>query len=259
MSLRDRLFFRTLLRSFRLMTTEVAGEPLVAYFQYKIGPFQPDYYLYFPREPDGRRYVYEIFDKLFALEGYDIPLYLDFHYSRYSGKASFRRFLRYEMAPMLSAPAKRMRKHQVKLRVVEQWLEEQEKLDTANVSVDDAGRGFDQVSELIEEKMTASYGSHHGEIVINGSHQIGKVIELLILLKDLRAGKTGEELFTSFSTSDMAAILRQFEGLRPLKVNTLQKKIAEYTAVLRKDDKARPLENALVEYFFGPPPPMGNP
>jgi hypothetical protein len=44
----------------------------VPYFQYKIGPYQPDQYLYFPKEPFALRYKNEIFNKLHEYTGYDI-------------------------------------------------------------------------------------------------------------------------------------------------------------------------------------------
>lgn len=249
----DRLFFRSLFRAFGFLSREGAAQPLVPYFQYKIGPFQPDYYLYFRREPDWRRYRYEIFDKLYALAGYDIPLYLDFHYSKYpdEGKADFRRFMRYEMITPLLSQKKGMNTYEAKLHVVEEWLEEKEKVETAKTAVLGAGQVNDNWKEQVEEIVGETNRSHFGNIIITGWHHQKKLIGLFLLVKNLRSpGKMGEPLFSAFSTTDMAAILRQFEPWRPLKVNTLQKKIAECNETLQEDEKARVLEEALVRFFF---------
>jgi hypothetical protein len=72
------------------------------YFQYKIGPYQSDYYLYFPKEPFAIRYKNEIFNKLNEYTGADIANYLEFHYLAYSDKQSFLKFLRYEVYARLN-------------------------------------------------------------------------------------------------------------------------------------------------------------
>jgi len=78
----------------------------VAYFQYKIGPYQSDQYLYFPKEPYALRYKNEIFNKLHEYTGYDIIRYLEFHYDAYPDTGDFLRFLRYEIAERLRVQPK---------------------------------------------------------------------------------------------------------------------------------------------------------
>lgn len=63
MNLKQKLFSNMILRNM------LASVP---YFQYKIGPYQPDQYLYFPKEPFALRYKNEIFNKLHEYTGYDI-------------------------------------------------------------------------------------------------------------------------------------------------------------------------------------------
>jgi len=43
---------------------------LIPYFQYKIGPYQSDYYLYFAKQPYLQVYKNEIFNKMYEYEGY---------------------------------------------------------------------------------------------------------------------------------------------------------------------------------------------
>ena len=65
----------------------------VPYFQYKIGPYESDLYLYFPKEPYALRYKNEIFNKINEYTGFDIIRYLEFHYAPYGDKQDFLRFL----------------------------------------------------------------------------------------------------------------------------------------------------------------------
>jgi hypothetical protein len=243
--LTNNLFLRAILRAFHLLPAAGADQPLIPYFKYKIGPYQNDQCLYFKREPSALRYKYEAFDKLNSLAGYDIPRFLDFHYSAYPDKEDFRRFLRYEITGPLAHPRSGFRNYQVVL----QWLEEQE---AAKIAVTSAITEDNRVGELMEETMSELKRSFDGKIVINGPQQLERLIQLLILVRDLRApGKTGEALFSTFSTTDMAAILRQFTELQEYKLNTLQKKIAECNERMRGDARIAPMQEALLRYFFG--------
>jgi hypothetical protein len=250
LKLTNNLFLRTMLRNFNLLAaSDAAGQPLTPYFQYKIGPYRNDHFLYFKREPNWLRYKCEAFDKLNALAGYDIPRYLDFHYSAYADKEDFRRFLRYEMANRLTAPQK---DPGADYQTVLQWLEEQEARASAKISAAPAIQVDESVMELMQEKLSEMGRSFAGKIVITDPQQLEGLIQLLILLKDLRApGKTGEALFSSFSTTDLAAILRQFTELKDYKLNTLQKKIAECNAAMHANDRIAPLQEALIQFFFG--------
>jgi len=59
------MFMRNMLASFgsRSAYSQATGS-FVPYFQYKIGIYQADQYLYFPKEPFPLRYKNEIFNKL---------------------------------------------------------------------------------------------------------------------------------------------------------------------------------------------------
>src|SRR5256885_7285080 len=103
MEFKKRLFSNMFWRNVLATFGERSGystEPgqFVPYFQYKIGPYQTDLYLYFPKEPYALRYNNEIFNKLLEFTGYDIIKYLDFHYAAYSNKQDFLRFLQYELS-----------------------------------------------------------------------------------------------------------------------------------------------------------------
>ncbi len=78
----------------------------VPYFQYKIGDYQPDQYLYFPSEQFATRYKNEIFNKLHGYTGYDIIKYLEFHYAAYPDRLDFLHFLHYEIFERLKKQPK---------------------------------------------------------------------------------------------------------------------------------------------------------
>ncbi|WPV66516.1 hypothetical protein [Chitinophaga sp. LS1] len=95
-----------------------------AYFQYKIAPYQSDYYLYFPKEPFAIRYTNEIFNKLYEYQGYDIIKYLEFHYSRYPYKEDFLKFLSYEILVRQQKGPNKSR--YLKLHATQTWVTERQ-------------------------------------------------------------------------------------------------------------------------------------
>ena len=104
------IFWRNVLASFG-ERSGYSKEPggFVPYFQYRIGPYNADLYLYFPKEPFSLRYKNEIFNKLHEFTGYDIIKYLEFHYSAYPDSQDFLRFLHYEISERLKGDAKNAR------------------------------------------------------------------------------------------------------------------------------------------------------
>src|ERR1700722_17209047 len=101
MSFRDRLFKYIFFRSFFTVIGDrspyaAKTTEFTAYFKYKIGDFQKDYHLYFPRQPYLQPYKNEIFNKMYEYTGYDLIRYLEFHYQAFDNKADFIRFLQYE-------------------------------------------------------------------------------------------------------------------------------------------------------------------
>ena len=253
--LTNNLFVRTLLRAFHLLAPDSSKQPLTPYFQYRIGPYQRDHFLYFRQEPSWLRYKYEAFDKMNSMAGYDISRFLDFHHSAYPDKEDFRRFLRYEITARVASLKKHPKYADHEYEVVLNWLQEQEQLEqleAAKIAAAAVTNGDDRVSDLLEEKLAEAHRSFAGKIVINGPQQMERLIKLLILVKDLRApGKEVETLFSSFSTTDLAAILRQFTELHDHKINTLQKKITECNDAMRRDTRVGSLEEALTRYFYG--------
>jgi len=251
--LTNRLFPRSLLRAFHLTPPESASQPLVPYFQYKIGAYQKDHFLYFRREPSWLRYKVEAFDKMIAMRGYDIPRFLDFHYNAYSDKEDFLRFLRYELEGRMAYMKKYPKDNVPAYPVILKWLAEKEVLEAAKTSVSSDINGLDAVIEQFQQSLAESTRSYAGNIVIREARQLERLIQLLILVKNLRSpDKKGDSLFTDFSTTDLAAILRQVAELRDYKVNTLQKKIAESNQAMHNDPRIVALQEALTQYFFGP-------
>jgi hypothetical protein len=248
----NNLFLRAMLRAFHLTPSDSARQPLIPYFQYKIAPYKSDHFLYFRREPSWLRYKWEAFSKMNSLKGYDIPRFLEFHYSAYPDKEDFRRFIRYEIEALVAYIRKHPKVADHEYEVVLKWLAEKDQEAAAITKVVSANRGDEGVSELVQENLAELHRFFAGKIVINGPQQLERLIRLLIVVKDLRApGRAGEALFSTFSTTDLAAILRQFTELREYKVNTLQKKIAECNAAMRNDPRIGPLQEALTRYFFG--------
>jgi len=98
MSFRDKLqnfiFFRSLFTVTGQRSPYAAKtKDFPAYFQYKIGDFEKDYYLYFRKQPYLQLYKNEIFNKMYEYTGYDLIWYLEFHYEAFEDKADFIRFL----------------------------------------------------------------------------------------------------------------------------------------------------------------------
>jgi hypothetical protein len=256
MHFNDNLFLRAMLRAFRLTPPDSARQPLIPYFQYKIGPYRSDHYLYFRREPSWLRYKWEAFSKINSLKGSDVPRFLEFHYSAYPDKEDFRRFIRYEITALVAYIRKHPKASEHEYEVVLKWLEEKDReaaatteAVTLQAAVAPARTGD---MEAVEARIAEVMGTHAGNAVIDGQQHLDKFIQLLVLLKEMRApGEAGNFLFTQLSTTDIAAILRQFKELKTLQTNTLQKKVTECTQALRRGDaKTEALVAALTDFFY---------
>jgi hypothetical protein len=244
-----------------------------AYFQYRIECYKPDHFLYFPRPPYNNVYINELFRKLCSYHGYELTQFLEFHYQQFEDKKEFLRFLHYEMAVRLKAKTPKT-KHSVYWETVETcllWVDEQKVLLDPELPVSGApvpeqvgDSALDttcmQLQDLIDERISAGVEprmaeltqSFAGRIILNNHHHLTKVIQVFLLLKELNApGKKPLPLFKNFSTTDMAAILRQFEEFRDKKVNTIQVRIGDANTQLRPDDpKTEKLIKALTDFFY---------
>jgi hypothetical protein len=94
--------------------------------------------------------------------------------------------------------------------------------------------------------------SFAGSISMFGEHHLERMVQLLILVKELSAtGTMGQPLFRSFSNTDLAAVMRQFEAFRGMRLNTIQKKITEMAGKLRANDpKTVQVMKALTDFFY---------
>lgn len=257
------------------------------YFQYIIGPYQSDYSLYFPKEPYGARYKNEIFNKLNQYNGADIADYLEFHFSRYSDKKAFLKFLEYEIYSRSDQKISATRKQ--KLRFAKDWVQEknqeirvQQQVEikqnieqdirqilpsSNNVSQANFDESIKELTqklasriELImagtEEKMQAMTDSFvTGNIELNNQSHQDKLIKLFRLLKNVQAPAEiakGEQLFKRFSDTDIAAILRlHFGPYKSKQPNTIQVIIKKADDSIRDTHpKVKSLEKALQEYFY---------
>src|ERR1700754_1903285 len=249
-----------------------------ACFQYKIGTYRPDYFLYFPRSPYKNVYIHELFRKLCSYHGYELTQFLEFHYQQYADKKEFLRFLHYEMAVRLKAktPKTKPSVYWETLETCLLWVGEKQVLvdeqpglaserqvlaserqvlgNEQEFLVNESLQALidERISAGVESRMAEVTQSFAGKIILNNHHHLIKVIQVLLLLKQLNApGKKPLSLFKNFSTTDMAAVLRQFEELRVKKVNTIQIKIGEANDQLRPDDpKTEKLIKALTDFFY---------
>jgi len=253
----DRAFFRFLMYVFRL--DSLVWRPrrdFTPYFQYKIGSYVSDYYLYFLKPPYFNVYMVELTRKFFGYSGHDLACFLDFHYRLFEDKAEFLRFLRYEMTSRLKwrSPKKKFSRYWDVLESCHEWVIEQEKLLFAAAPTETA------LNALIDARFTSQLEpafseitrSHYGAITLFNELHLSRLIQVFILLKELTApGKRPQLLFKQFSNTDLAAILRNFPEFRDKQVNTIQKAIGKCNDELRPDDPVTAkLIAALTDFFY---------
>ncbi len=283
------MFLRNMLADFgsRSISPNIQGN-FTAYFQYKIGNYQPDYYLYFPKEPFVTRYKNEAFNKLQEYTGYDLIQYLEFHYTAYSDKPDFLRFLQYELSERLMKKSRKslFQKLQYSLEWVREKQQElqlqrdgvrkekidqsvrkmlfQENIETNQKDIEYAAMTITKkLSDCIEqimastehrmESLTSSFITGH--IELNNHNHLEKVMQLFILLQTVQAPlkiARAEQMFKRFSATDIASILHlHFEAFKDKKINTLQVKIREATQRLNPSNpKVQKLSAAMQDFFY---------
>jgi hypothetical protein len=159
-----------------------------------------------------------------------------------------------------------------KLILVQEWIEEkrkkieiEQKLETLNYpaaekgfppSMDYSDR-FETIVSTIEMKFEELSKSHSpGSIQLVNSGNYTKLIQLLIVLRDLQTtykkGTSPNQLFKSFSSSDIASLLQHhFSYFQNKKINTAQKEItAVNTEMDYNQESIKELNKALAEFFF---------
>ncbi|MBZ4189367.1 hypothetical protein [Niabella beijingensis] len=255
------------------------------YFQYKVGPKQNDYLLYFPKEPFLMRYYNEFFNKLSGLTGSDIYKYIEFHWRAYDDKADFLRFLRYELSDRLKK--KLSANYRQKYQTAMEWVLEtkaiwqteheagfrqeieksvQEILDKKQnaTSMDSIAQQvaekvqeyLNKITDAAEEKLTSAFVKlPSANIELNNRAHEEKLIQFFLLLRDTKApahfGKT-EQLFKRFADIDIASILHlNFDSYRDKKVPTLQKSIGRLNSQMKPNHpKIKKLSEAMQEFFY---------
>jgi len=289
MNLKQKLFSNIVLRTMFGSFGSRSGyskEPgsFVPYFQYKIGPYQPDQYLYFPKEPFAVLYKNEIFNKLHEYTGYDIIRYLEFHYSTYPDHMDFLRFLNYEIferlkkkpkdAGLLSTQAwvsekmeelKKGQQEQIRQDVEQVVQEIVKKQPTASpqeiehhvsVLVEKFTGHMERLTSETERGIKDLAGSFvTGKIELNNRNHEEKLMQVFILLQEVKAPPQvakAEQLFKRFTDSDLAAILHlHFGAFKDNKINTLQHKIGDQTERIKASNpKVKKLNEALQEFFY---------
>lgn len=259
----------------------------IPYFQYKIGDYQTDHFLYFQKEPFGLRYYNEFFNKLNEYFPGHIPDYLEFHFSAYSDKQGFLKFLRHEISGRLKQKIGKTRSQ--KLEIAQEWvweklreLHSQQQIalkleiekdvreilpaettvnfeNIENIAKTLSERLADHIDHIMvstEERMqtlTESYIT--GNIgLVNKNHE-EKVMKLFKLIQKVQAPQhvaKAEQLFGKFSDTDIAAILRlHFEAFKSKRLNTVQTNIKSADErIPDKSPKVQKLEEALQQFFY---------
>jgi hypothetical protein len=245
--LHSNLLFRNALTALIGFPASVPRKNFIPYFQYKIGLYQPDYYLYFTSPPNNIRYINDIFNKLHQYDGYDIIQFLEFHYTAYPDKTDFLRFLKYETGQRVKR--KQSKAFEIKLESCRDWLAEKQdqqqssqkleiktelkqeagnlieegptkisdtfpRPDTQNISkeiLDTLSPYLNTLIEMTEEKMKAVTDAYvTGHIQLNNHNHIEKIMQLFYLIQNITAPKElakGEQVFKQFSATDIASIL----------------------------------------------------
>jgi hypothetical protein len=292
MNWRQRLFsnmtWRTALASFG-ERSGYSKEPggFAPYFQYRVGPYNSDLYLYFPKEPFPLLYKNEIFNKLEEYTGYDIIKYLEFHYASYPDSQDFLRFLHYEVSERLKRKSKNarllsalswvtekrdelQRKENRDLRSeIEQGVKEIVK-GQPTATPEDIDHQVHTLTEKLEKHLERMFAETEkgiqdmtgklvtGDLELNNHNHEEKLIQLLILLQEVKAPPQkakAEQLFKSFSNTDIAAILYlHFPEFRANKINTIQRKVGDLAARLKghqsNQAQVKKLSEALQDFFY---------
>jgi hypothetical protein len=263
------MFLRNMLADFgnRSADCKIPGN-FTLYFQYRIGNYQPEFYLYFPKEPFQTRYKNEVFNKLQEYTGYGMINYLDFHYSNFPVKRDFLRFLQYESSSRLKQkPGISFRQ---KLQIALEWVAEKQQDLRGSLQKDNkeeidfsaaamAKKLSDHIEQIMTnteirmENLTGSFIS--GDIELNNHNHLEKLIQLLILLQTVQAPKQiskTEQLFKKFSATDIASILHlHFGAFKDKRINTLQVKIREAGERLNHNNpRVERITIALQEFFY---------
>ncbi|MBN8852397.1 MAG: hypothetical protein BGO55_01460 [Sphingobacteriales bacterium 50-39] len=256
------------------------------YFRYKIGVYEPDEYLYFPKEPFPLRYKNEIFNKLFEYNGFDIIKYLDFHFTNYQDKDDFLRFLHYEISERLKLGSGKSRN--LKLQSALAWVTEKKatlqqlrerklseeikkgvqeivtsephsSLETdalIQLLADKLSSHIEKIMAEAEEGIRGLTGSFTtGNIQVNNRNHEEKIIQVLILLQQVQAPShiaKAELVFKRFTAADIAAILHlHFEAFHDNKLNTLQRKVGDQMDRIKTNNlKVKRLTEALQDFFY---------
>lgn len=279
--LSSNMIFRNMLADLGTRTayTGEAGG-FIPYFQYKIGPYQRDYYLYFPKEPFAIRYHNEVFNKLFEYTGDDIFKYLNFHFEAFLEKSAFILFLDRQLTERLKKSYSKER--QIKLESAADWVAEKKQVlkEQAEVSRDDiskdlqlvidsraagkteeAEKRLNNLTNRLEQKFADAIERLENskallpaaKISLNNQNHLDKLVQLFYLIQNLQnPNNKTEQLFSGFNHIDLATILRlHFREFADKKPNTVEKNAKASIDKLRPNDpKVQKLALAMEEFFY---------
>ncbi|HXB07916.1 MAG TPA: hypothetical protein VNW04_12380 [Puia sp.] len=240
-----RVFFRSLFSVFGYRSPYYLKLwEFTPYFQYRIGPYAAGHVLCFRRKPYLELYKNEIFNKMTEYSGYDVVRYLQFHYDAFADGSEFLHFVWYEVTERLKGAYSKKSKYYHCLEIARDWTEQEMRKAAAK----EGGEEEDAVAE-VEPRLSELIQSFAGKISVNGALQLERVIQLFLLLQKVKS-PGGAPLFESFTDTDLAAVLRQFDVFRDKKLNTVQKRIGDHKWQLTRNRNAEPMEDALQAYFY---------
>jgi len=257
----------------------------IPYFQYIIGPYEQDYYLYFREEPFVKRYKNEIFNKLFEYDRNDGKKYLAFHYEAYADKQDYLHFLQDEVSERLERRPGKIQKS--KLQAALDWVTE--KLQELRVQQEQLLRQrIEQGVQQIINSQPAATPQELDNLVKTFSDKLftemerivataeqgikektvsnlelsrpypqykTKFIQFFLVLRAMMAPSNiakAEPFIKSFPYSDMAAMLYQyFKDFRDVKLDTLQRNISNINSEFNyKNPNVKKLDEAMRAFFY---------
>ncbi|WP_217601991.1 hypothetical protein [Chitinophaga sp. GbtcB8] len=264
------MFLRNMLRDFGFRTSSSNNHGrFTPYFQYKIGSYQEDYYLYFPEEPYKRQYKNEIFNKLPWYDKEEIFKYLEFHYQAYEDSEGFLHFLYCELSERLERKSRDGTR--LKLQSALNWVTEKKQENQAHQILPIPQKpkqgiqaitenGQDDISEKVspEKDELAQWVTSFlptGDIQLNNHNHLEKLVQVFYLLQTTKAPDRiakSEQIFKKFPNQDLASILfLHFDGFKDKKINTIEKYIKECRDRLKPENiKVKKLIEALEDFFY---------
>lgn len=238
---------RTMLQSFGWLETENKIEP---YFAFRIGKYQADHYLYFPKEPLGKQYHNFVFNRIcLEFENAGIGNFLDAHFNEYDNKTEFLKYLSW-----LTDFKKQVRPNLSAISFCKNWNKEKtvelayalKKIDPEPIKENkiDLSPVEEKVDELIEalpEKFDPVEK---------------KLADLMNDIEHYKNGTPAELEPLKSKVSELVTIVEAYQKTLPGRMNKIDRKLNGIVINLDKfgasiSDKFEPVENKVADLMNG--------